>query len=45
MTKEREEAGPVVLRAVTGPVAVLTLNRPQARNAMDDDMRETLRGA
>jgi len=43
MTKARDEAEPVVLRAVTGPVAVLTLNRPQARNAMDDDMRETLR--
>ena len=26
-----------------GPVAVLTLNRPQARNAIDDPMRETLR--
>jgi enoyl-CoA hydratase/carnithine racemase len=43
MTTEREQAEPVVLRAVTGPVAVLTLNRPKARNAMDDDMRETLR--
>jgi enoyl-CoA hydratase/carnithine racemase len=43
MTQEAEEAAPVVLRAVTGPVAVLTLNRPKARNAMDDDMRETLR--
>ena len=32
-----------VLCAVTGPVAVLTLNRPRARNAMDDAMRETLR--
>src|ERR1700742_2139919 len=38
-----EAAEPVVLREVTGPVAVLTLNRPKARNAMDDDMRETLR--
>jgi enoyl-CoA hydratase/carnithine racemase len=33
----------VVLREVAGPVAVLTLNRPQARNAMNDAMRETLR--
>jgi len=43
MTQASEEAGPVVLREVAGPVAVLTLNRPKARNAMDDDMRETLR--
>ncbi|MGH3299120.1 MAG: enoyl-CoA hydratase/isomerase family protein, partial [Trebonia sp.] len=43
MTKEREEAEPVVLREVTGPAAVLTLNRPKARNALDDAMRETLR--
>lgn len=32
-----------VLREVTGPVAVLTLNRPEARNAVDDAMRDTLR--
>jgi 2-(1,2-epoxy-1,2-dihydrophenyl)acetyl-CoA isomerase len=32
-----------VLREVTGPVAVLTLNRPKARNALDDTTRETLR--
>jgi enoyl-CoA hydratase/carnithine racemase len=32
-----------VLSEVTGPVAVLTLNRPKARNALDDAMRETLR--
>jgi len=32
-----------VLREVTGPVAVLTLNRPKARNALDDATRETLR--
>jgi enoyl-CoA hydratase/carnithine racemase len=32
-----------VLREVTGPVAVLTLNRPQARNALDDTTREALR--
>lgn len=32
-----------VLREVTGQVAVLTLNRPAARNAVDDAMRETLR--
>ncbi len=32
-----------VLREVTGPVAVLTLNRPEARNAVDEAMRETLR--
>lgn len=33
----------VVLREVRGPVAVLTLNRPEARNAVDDAMREALR--
>ena len=38
-----EAAEPVILREVTGPVAVLTLNRPKARNALDDGMRETLR--
>ncbi|HEY6493647.1 MAG TPA: enoyl-CoA hydratase/isomerase family protein [Trebonia sp.] len=32
-----------VLSEVTGPVAVLTLNRPKARNAMDDAMRESVR--
>jgi enoyl-CoA hydratase/carnithine racemase len=32
----------VVLHEVKGPVAVLTLNRPQARNAVDDAMREAL---
>jgi enoyl-CoA hydratase/carnithine racemase len=37
-----ETAEPVILREVTGPVAVLTLNRPKARNALDDGMRETL---
>ena len=38
-----DSTGPVVLREVTGPIAVLTLNRPQARNALDDTLRETLR--
>jgi enoyl-CoA hydratase/carnithine racemase len=38
-----EESQAVILREVTGPVAVLTLNRPKARNALDDVMRETLR--
>jgi enoyl-CoA hydratase/carnithine racemase len=33
-----------ILTEVTGRVAVITLNRPRARNAMDDAMRETLRG-
>jgi enoyl-CoA hydratase/carnithine racemase len=33
----------IVGRQVAGSVAMLTLNRPQARNAMDDAMRETLR--
>ncbi|HEX7160953.1 MAG TPA: enoyl-CoA hydratase/isomerase family protein [Trebonia sp.] len=42
MTQEPNEE-PVILREVTGPVAVLTLNRPKARNALDDGMRETLR--
>ena len=43
MADENEAAEPVILREVTGPVAVLTLNRPKARNALDDVMRETLR--
>ena len=43
MADENEAAEPVILREVTGPVAVLTLNRPKARNALDDGMRETLR--
>jgi 2-(1,2-epoxy-1,2-dihydrophenyl)acetyl-CoA isomerase len=42
MTQESNEES-VILREVTGPVAVLTLNRPKARNALDDGMRETLR--
>jgi len=32
-----------VLREVKGPIAVLTLNRPEARNALSDEMRESLR--
>ena len=44
MAEENEASSePVILREVTGPVAVLTLNRPKARNALDDAMRETLR--
>ena len=31
-----------VLRRSHGTVAVLTLNRPEARNAVDDDMREAV---
>jgi enoyl-CoA hydratase/carnithine racemase len=38
-----ETREPLVQRAVTGPVAVLTLNRPKARNALNDRMRELLR--
>jgi len=44
VTQQTEAAEPLILREVTGPVAVLTLNRPKARNALDDGMRETLRG-
>jgi enoyl-CoA hydratase/carnithine racemase len=43
MAEENEPVEPVILREVTGPVTVLTLNRPKARNALDDGMRETLR--
>jgi 2-(1,2-epoxy-1,2-dihydrophenyl)acetyl-CoA isomerase len=39
-----EAAEPVIVTEVTGPVAVLTLNRPKARNALDDAMRDLLRG-
>jgi enoyl-CoA hydratase/carnithine racemase len=35
----------LVLVETDGPVAVLTLNRPQARNAVDDAMRAALRAA
>jgi enoyl-CoA hydratase/carnithine racemase len=35
---------PPVLCEIAGPVAFLTLNRPQARNAINDEMREMLRG-
>ena len=38
-----ENTESAVLREVTGPVAVLTLNRPKTRNALDDATRETLR--
>ena len=38
-----ENTESAVLCEVTGPVAVLTLNRPKARNALDDITRETLR--
>lgn len=41
--KPEQDGEPVITREVTGPVAVLTLNRPKARNALDDAMRETLR--
>jgi 2-(1,2-epoxy-1,2-dihydrophenyl)acetyl-CoA isomerase len=37
------KAEQVVLREVADSVAVLTLNRPQARNAINEGMRETLR--
>ena len=35
-------AEPSILLDTTSPVAVLTLNRPAARNAIDDDMRAEL---
>ncbi len=41
---QQDKQEPLILRAVTGPVAVLTLNRARARNALNDAMRETLRG-
>jgi enoyl-CoA hydratase/carnithine racemase len=40
---QEDKREPLILRAVTGPVAVLTLNRPKARNALNDRMRELLR--
>jgi enoyl-CoA hydratase/carnithine racemase len=39
----KQEREPLILRAVTGPVAVLTINRPKARNALNDTTRELLR--
>ena len=41
MTPESTEADSILLQA-EGPVAVLTLNRPAARNAIDDAMRAEL---
>lgn len=38
-------ASDAILLQADGPVAVLTLNRPQARNAIDDDMRADLMAA
>jgi len=38
-------AAPVLLREDRGPVAVLTLNRPDARNALSEDLIAALHGA
>jgi enoyl-CoA hydratase/carnithine racemase len=38
-------AAPVLLREDRGPVAVLTLNRPDARNALSEDLIAALQGA
>lgn len=34
-----------LLQSIDGAVALLTLNRPAARNALNDDLREQIRGA
>lgn len=44
MTVPSAESASILLDAA-GPVAVLTLNRPAARNAIDDDMRAELMAA
>jgi enoyl-CoA hydratase/carnithine racemase len=44
MTPTSADSGAILLQA-DGPVAMLTLNRPAARNAIDDDMRAELMAA
>jgi enoyl-CoA hydratase/carnithine racemase len=39
------EAAPILIRETVGPIAVLTLNRPQARNALSEAMLTALGGA
>jgi enoyl-CoA hydratase/carnithine racemase len=42
---QREPGAPPLLRADQGPVAVLTLNRPEARNCLSEDLLAALHAA
>ena len=42
---QRDPGAPPLLRADQGPVAVLTLNRPEARNCLSEDLLAALRAA
>ena len=44
-TVRTETAGDPVLVEVDGPFATITLNRPESRNAVNDEMRSRLTGA
>ncbi len=45
MARERDLAAPPLLREDRGPVALLTLNRPEARNCLSEDLIQALHGA
>ena len=42
---QRDPGAPPLLRADQGPVAVLTLNRPEARNCLSEDLLAALHAA
>ena len=42
---QRDPGAPPLLRADQGPVAVLTLNRPEARNCLSEDLIAALHAA